>query len=181
MVDLKKDVIKVGDIVLRGVSFLGATGVLLGGIVLLSKPENLLENSSVWSIPYIGQPLKRFWEWPWNIGKIKITNQRVVGSGLTLIGLNYFKVPHFVAWSLGRIEPLRPIAEKSLAVYLGVFELVENLFIPRLSAPDAIYRSKAWQKQYANFYNNWNEMQNNAKRIVTADLDGIFIPSGASI
>ena len=60
MVELKK----VGNYIFRGMSILGATGVLLGGIVLLSKPQNLLANSAVWSIPYIGSSLKWFWEWP---------------------------------------------------------------------------------------------------------------------
>ena len=178
-IDVKKEARKVGDIILRGVSVLGATGVLLGGIVLLSRPDNLLEDSAVWQIPYVGQSLKWFWEYPYEIGKLRITNQRLVGSGLTLIGLNYFKVPHFVAWAVGQIKPLQPLAETALAGYLSVFEFVENIFIPRLSAPDAIYRTKEWQKQYKDFYKSYTQMQNEARQVVTADWQGVFIPSGA--
>jgi hypothetical protein len=177
--DVKKEARKLGDFVLRGVSVLGATGVLLGGIVLLSRPDNLLEDSAVWQIPYVGQSLKWFWEYPYEIGKFKITNQRLVGSGLTLIGLNYFKVPHFAAWLVGQIPPLEPLAQKALAGYLSVFEFVENIFIPRLSVPDAIFRTKEWQNQYKDFYKSYTQMQNDAKQVVTADLKGVFIPTGA--
>ena len=178
-IDVKKEVRKIGDFVLRGISVLGATGVLLGGIVLLSRPDNLLEDSAVWQIPYVGQSLKWFWEYPYEIGKFRITNQRLVGSGLTLIGLNYFKVPHFMAWMVGQIQPLEPFAQKALAGYLSVFEFVENIFIPRLSAPDAIYRTKEWQKQYKDFYKTYTQMQNDARQVVSSDLKGVFIPTGA--
>jgi len=173
------EVRKVGDYLLRGVSILGATGVLLGGIVLLSKPENLLEDSAVWQIPVIGQPLKSFWEWPWQIGKLKITNQRLVGFGLTIIGINYFKIPHAVAWTLGQIPGMERPAQVGLAGYLSVFEFIENMFIPRLTAPDAIYRSKKWQKEYRDFYDGWSERMKDAKRITSDSgiTDGIFIPS----
>jgi len=173
MVELKE----VGNYIFRGMSILGATGVLLGGIVLLSKPQNLLADSAVWNIPFIGSSLKWFWEWPWSIAGITITNQKVVGFGLTIIGLNYFKVPHAVAWSIGKIPHMEGVAQTSLAMYLSVFEYIENLFIPRLTAPDAVFRTKKWQNEYNDFYNGWTERMKQAKQISTDSLEGIFIPT----
>ena len=84
-----------------------------------------------------------------------------------------------MAWMVGQIQPLEPFAQKALAGYLSVFEFVENIFIPRLSAPDAIYRTKEWQNQYKDFYKTYTQMQNDARQVVSSDLKGVFIPTGA--
>ena len=100
---------------------------------------------------------------------------------MTIIGLNYFKVPHAVAWGISQIPHMEGVAQTSLAMYLSVFEYIENLFIPRLTAPDAIFRTKKWQKEYTDFVNGWNSRMSQARQVSTDSLEGIFIPTKGAL
>ena len=153
----------------RVVSILGGASVLIGGIVLLAGPNDLLSDSFVWSIPIVGQPLQYFWD----LGYKGITNQRIVGMGLTIIGLHYFKFPHAIAWALNPIPLVGDMADKALEWYMTVFQYVENIFIPRLTIEDSVMNTKAWQENYREFEKEYNTMRNKAVKV----KGGTFVPN----
>ena len=153
----------------RVVSILGGASVLIGGIVLLAGPNDLLDDSFVWSIPIVGPSLQYFWD----LGYKGITNQRIVGMGLTIIGLHYFKFPHAIAWILNPIPVLGNLADKGLEWYMTVFQYVENIFIPRLTIEDSIMNTKAWQDNYRDFEREYSLMRDSSIEV----KGGTFIPN----
>ena len=153
----------------RFVSILGGASVLVGGIVLLAGPNDLLSDSFVWSIPIVGEPLRYFWD----LGFKGITNQRIVGMGLTIIGLHYFKFPHAIAWALSPIPVVGSVAQKGLDWYMTVFQYVENIFIPRLTIEDSLMNTKEWQDNYKQFEKEYTDMRNRSVKV----KGGTFVPN----
>jgi len=153
----------------RFISILGGASVLIGGIVLLAGPNSLLSDSIVWSIPVVGAPLQYFWD----LGFKGVTNQRIVGMGLTIIGLHYFKFPHVIAWALNPIPIVGSAAQKGLTWYMTVFQYVENIFIPRLTIQDSVMNTKEWQQNYLEFEKEYTQIMDKS----VAVKGGTFVPN----
>ena len=153
----------------RFVSIVGGASVLVGGIVLLAGPNSLLSDSIVWSIPIVGEPLRSFWD----LGFKGITNQRIVGMGLTIIGLHYFKLPHAIVWALKPIPIIGSAAEQGLEWYMTVFQYVENIFIPRLTIEDSLMNTKEWQENYKKKKKEYMQMRNRSVKV----KGGTFVPN----